>query len=431
MKILSFLLILTTLMFAQKPTFELIKKGDPASGHTLMVFGGIHGNEPGGYFAPAILAQYYTITKGALWVIPDINQKSITRFRRGIYGDMNRKFAHIKKSDPDYETVKAIEKLILDKNVDLILNLHDGHGFYRQQYKNGTFNPKAWGQSCVIDQICINDSNNSFGKLADVASKVSQTLNKGLIKKHHQFNVKNTHTKVKDKAMQLSLTYFAVTHNKPAFAIETSKNLDKVCEKTFYQLRAIEAFMNYMGIEYKRSFKLNQASIQKLVRNYGTVTINNNIKLNLSDIRPILRYIPLKKDHNIFKFSHPLADTIKRKTHYELYVGHIRVTSFFEQQFKMDDSLKEVRVVLDGIKTTTSLPGEIRVKNRFKILAPKAYRVNVIGYTNKKKKNENELTISKTEMVPRYAIDRKRRQYRVEIYKKERFCGMIVVHFGS
>ena len=431
MKFLSFLLTITTLLFAQKTSFELIKKGDPKSGHTLMVFGGIHGNEPGGYFAPAILAQYYTITKGALWVIPDLNQKSITRFRRGIHGDMNRKFAHIKKSDPDYETVKAIEKLILDKDVDLILNLHDGHGFYRQRYKNGTFNPKAWGQSCVIDQICINDSNNSFAKLADIAQSVSKTLNKGLIKKHHQFNVKNTHTKIKDKAMQLSLTYFAVTHNKPAFAIETSKNLDKVCEKTFYQLRAIEAFMDYMGIKYRRNFQLNQKAIQKLIKNYGTVTINDNITLDLTTIRPILRYIPLKKTHNVFKFSHPLADTIKRKTHYELYVGHIRVTSFFEQQFEMDNSLKKVRVVLDGKEREVALPSTVEVKEHFKILAPKAYRVNVIGYTNKKKKNENELTITKSEMVPRYAIDRKRRQYRVEIYKNERFCGMIVVQFGS
>lgn len=428
--ILTFIFI-TGILFAQKPIFHLFKKGDPKSGNTLMVFGGIHGNEPGGYFAPAILSQHYTITQGALWVIPDINQRSITRFRRGINGDMNRKFAHVKKSDPDYETVKAIESLILNKDIDLILNLHDGHGFYRKKYKDGVYNPDAWGQSCVIDQVCMEGINSSFAQLADVANNVSKKLNSGLIKAHHRFNVKNTHTKVKDKAMQLSLTYFAITHNKPAFAIETSKNLHTVYEKTFYQLRAIEAFMNYMGITFKRDFELNQLSIKKMVRAYGKVNINKNIEVNLTGIRPILRYVPLKSAHNIFKFSHPLADIIKRKGYYELYIGHIRVTSLFPQRFEMDNTLKKVHVVIDGKDQNVSLPGQIDVRERFEVLAPEAYRVNVIGYTNQKKKNENKLIISRTEMMPRYAIDRKRRQYRVEIYKKARFCGMIVVNFGS
>jgi hypothetical protein len=432
MKLLNFLLLLTLPSWSNvKTDFELTKLGDPKSGYTLMVFGGIHGNEPGGYFAPAILAQFYEITKGALWVIPDINQKSITRFRRGVNGDMNRKFATIKKSDPDYATVMALKKLINHKDVDLILNLHDGHGYYRVQYYNKHFNPKAWGQSCVIDQLCISDENATFGKLGDIAAKVSKKLNKGLLAKHHTFGVKNTKTKKQDKAMQLSLTYYAITHNKPAFAIETSKNMRKIADKVFYQLRAIEAFMSIMGIEFKRKFAFTKAGVEKVVKQYGTIHINDDIKFNLSNLKPILRYVPMKEHNNSFKLSHPLADIVRRKTHYEVFVGHLRVVSLFKQTFGADCSLKEIDVVLDGKLTQQKVASTIMVDNNFSISLPDDYRVNVIGYTNKKHKNEKGITIAYKDMVRRFAIDKDRRRFRVEIYRGKHFCGMLIVNFRS
>ena len=430
MKLLHILLFITLPLWSQKmPNFELTKLGDPKSGYTLMVFGGIHGNEPGGYFAPAILAQYYTITKGALWVIPDINQQSITKFRRGINGDMNRKFASLSKKDPDYPTVTALKKLINDKNVDLILNLHDGHGYYRQKYQNGTFNPRAWGQSCVIDQLCIRDTNATFGKLGDIANKVSKKLNKGLLAKHHTFGVKNTKTRKKDKAMQLSLTYYAVTQNKPAFAIETSKNMKKISDKVFYQLRAIEAFMSIMGIEFKRKFDFTKKGVKQLVKSYGKIQINNNISFDLSNLKPILRYIPIKENNNTFKLSHPLADIVKRKTHYEVFVGHLRVVSLFEQKFAMDCSLKNVKLLIDGETKSHNIASSFEVKKDFSVRLPKDYRVNVIGYTNKKHPNENGITIAYRDMVKRFAIDKSRRRFRVEIYHKHKFCGMLIVNF--
>ena len=58
--------------------------------------------------------------------------------QRGIYGDMNRKFSTISKDDKDLKNIEKIKSLILDKKVDLILNLHDGHGFYRNKYENDT-----------------------------------------------------------------------------------------------------------------------------------------------------------------------------------------------------------------------------------------------------------------------------------------------------
>ena len=74
----------------------------------------------------------------------------------------------------------------------------------------------------MIDQYDLKVEQ-AFGNLNDIAIAVKNSINKKLLKQHHSFNVKNTHTKHDDEAMQLSLTYFSVTNQKPAFAIETMK----------------------------------------------------------------------------------------------------------------------------------------------------------------------------------------------------------------
>jgi len=47
---------------------------------------------------------------------------------------MDRKFAFIKQQDKDFQIVHDIKQLILNKQVNLILNLHDGHRFYRIEF---------------------------------------------------------------------------------------------------------------------------------------------------------------------------------------------------------------------------------------------------------------------------------------------------------
>ena len=245
MKLLSILFLLFSSMHCYE-NFDLYKIKGAKQGSTLLIFAGVHGNEPGGYFAASILATHYTISEGTLWVVPNTNKESIIKDRRGIHGDLNRKFSTISDIDKDLTIVNEIKTLILDQQVDLILNLHDGHGYFREEYTNTIFNPGAWGQTCVIDQIKL-DQNSSYGDLECIAQKVSSKLNQHLLQDHHSFNVRNTKTKKNKNEMQHSLTYFAINHNKPAFAIETSKELKTTAQKVYYQLRAIEAFMQIMG----------------------------------------------------------------------------------------------------------------------------------------------------------------------------------------
>ncbi|MCT7562888.1 M99 family carboxypeptidase catalytic domain-containing protein [Aliarcobacter butzleri] len=428
--IVVFLLLVINLFAVTNRDFSIYKKESQTPSHTLLIIGGIHGDEPGAYFAPAFFEKYYKITKGSVWVIPNINGDSIIANQRGIYNDMNRKFSVIEKDDPDYFIIERVKKIILDKKVDLILNLHDGHGFYRETYENAIFNPKAWGQATIIDQDKINGLN-KFGDLDNIATQVKNNLNKDkLFQEFHSFGVKNTQTKFKDEQMQLSLTYFAVTNNKPAFAIETSKNITDLTEKVIYQLKSIEEFMKIMDIEFQRDFDINNyEEVKKRLFDFGEVKINENIAFDLSDSRKILRFVPLKKENNEFKFENSLGATKIVDNKYELYIGNINVTNLFPQIFDVKEYKDSIKIEVDGKVINTKLGEIIDVKNSFKIVKNDFFRVNVIGFSKTGVDSEDDILLKKSDMVDSFSIDTNNKQYRVEFYKDNNFYGMITINF--
>jgi len=423
---LLILLFLSTSLFSN---IQLIKKENSDSNTTLLVIGGIHGNEPGGYFAASILATHYNILSKNLWIIPNLNKESIIHNKRGIHGDMNRKFSTIKKGDKDKEIIDEIKQIILSPKVSLVLNLHDGHGFYRKKHQGSIFNPNAWGQTCVIDQ-CNLKTNQQFGSLNEIALEVKNNINKNLLQSHHSFDVKNTNTKYDDEAMQLSLTYFAVTNNKPAFAIETSKNLSTLSQKVFYQLLAIEEYMKIMGIEFQKDFQLTEKSISNLLKDYGTLSINDNILLNLSNIKKSLSYFPIKWKNNSFVFSNPLGNIIKTDNQYRVYIGNKRVVSLKPQYFKLSKSCHETfKFIIDGKEISLPKSSDFYVNADFKVIKNENQRVNVIGYQGKKGMDESEITISLKNLNRNYSVDRDNKTYRIEFYNKDEFCSMLMAHF--
>ncbi|MCG3695638.1 M99 family carboxypeptidase catalytic domain-containing protein [Aliarcobacter butzleri] len=428
--IFVFLLLVINLFAVTNRDFSIYKKESQTPSHTLLIIGGIHGDEPGAYFAPAFFEKYYKITKGSVWVIPNINGDSIIANQRGIYNDMNRKFSVIEKDDPDYFIIERVKKIILDKKVDLILNLHDGHGFYRETHENAIFNPKAWGQATIIDQDKINGLD-KFGDLDNIATKVKNNLNKDkLFQEYHSFGVKNTQTKFKDEQMQLSLTYFAITNNKPAFAIETSKNITDLTEKVIYQLKSIEEFMKIMDIEFQRDFDINNyEEVKKRLFDFGEVKINENIAFDLNDSRKILRFVPLKKENNEFKFENALGATKIVDNKYEVYIGNINVTNLFPQIFDVKEYKDSIKIEVDGKVINTKLGEVIDVKNSFKIVKNDFFRVNVIGFSKSGVDSEDDILLKKSDMVDSFSIDTNNKQYRVEFYKDNNFYGMITINF--
>lgn len=428
--IVVFLLLVINLFAVTNRDFSIYKKEAQTPSHTLLIIGGIHGDEPGAYFAPAFFEKYYKITKGSVWVIPNINGDSIIANQRGIYNDMNRKFSVIEKDDPDYFIIERVKKIILDKKVDLILNLHDGHGFYRETHENAIFNPKAWGQATIIDQDKINGLD-KFGDLDKIATQVKNNLNKDkLFQEYHSFGVKNTQTKFKDEQMQLSLTYFAITNNKPAFAIETSKNITDLTEKVIYQLKSMEEFMKIMDIEFQRDFDINNyEEVKKRLFDFGEVKINENIAFDLSDTRKILRFVPLKKENNEFKFENSLGATKLVDNKYEVYIGNINVTNLFPQVFDIKEYKDSIKIEVDGKVINTKLGEVIDVKNSFKIVKNDFFRVNVIGFSKTGVDSEDDILLKKSDMVDSFSIDTNNKQYRVEFYKDNNFYGMITINF--
>ena len=414
-------------LFASNSDFSLYKKETNPTQHTLLIIGGIHGDEPGGYFAPAFLEKYYKIKSGNLWIIPNLNVDSIMANNRGLYGDMYRKFRVIDKNDEDLPTINKIKKLILEKNVHLILNLHDGYGFYRNKYENAIFNPNSWGQATIIDQEKIDDK---FGNLDEIANKVNSSLNnEGLFKDFHSFGVKNTQTKFKDEQMQLSLTYFAVTNNKPAFAIETSKNITDLTYKVIYQLKSIEEFMKIMDIEFEREVDINNyEEVKKRIFDFGKITINENISFDLNDIKSSMKFVPMKKSDNKIEFNHSLARSKFDNNKYEIYVGNIKVLDLYPQIFDIENTDKKIKIFVDGKEIETSLGSQIDIKNDFKIVKSD-FRANIIGFSKDGIESEDEILLKKNDIQDNYSIDNNKSKYRAEFYKDGKFCGMIILNF--
>lgn len=362
--------------------------------------------------------------------MPNLNPDSIMAFKRGIYKDMNRKFAHISPKDPDFDNVVRIKEIIKDPKVNFVVNLHDGHGFYREKWENSIFNPKAWGQTYVIDQKSLDDV--LFGDLDNITKQIEMKLNQSLHYDFHTFGVRNTQTRFNDEEQQNSLTFFAVTNLKPAIAIETSKNIKELALKTFYQLSSIEVLMDIMGIEYERGFEMNLEEVGKKIKEYGKLSINENITLELENIRNVINFMPLKKGENNFIFTHPLGKIYQSKQGYEAFVGHQKLTLLKPDYFAMECDIKDMNISLDKQALQAVKFGAIlEAKEQFLVEGREGIRVNVIGYAKKGVVSEDNMEIKLDWIDGNYSLDKDKKIFRIEVYKGSNFCGMINIKKGN
>ncbi|WP_373004747.1 M99 family carboxypeptidase catalytic domain-containing protein [Sulfurimonas sp.] len=426
---LILLLVLPLVLSAQNGfKFDLIQKGK-LDKNTLLVVGGIQGDEPGGFISASILATHYEITKGSIWIVPNLNFYSIIKRSRGPYGDMNRKFAELSKKDPEYEAVTRIKNYIKDDNVKLVVNLHDGSGFYRPKYEDSMHSPNRWGQCSIVDQSHIDIP--KYGNLSEISVEVVKHVNENLIKSEDIYHVHNTKTKDGDKEMEKSLTYFAINQGKAAFGNEASKNLP-THKRVYYHLLALEKYMDIMGIEYKRKFTLDANGVYKAINDDIYISLyDEKIKLPLSEIRNMVKYFPIKKDGVVdFKASNPLLTIIKKDNTYVIQYGNRRLSRLKADYQDIDAEHKSVKLKVDGKLQDVKFGSLIDVKTSFLVEENSAYRVNVIGYTNKKKK-ETGIEIKNKEIPKHFSIDTKGTIFRVEYYTENKFAGMVLIKFRT
>jgi hypothetical protein len=430
-------IVLVHLLFLASPAFAsnhinftIHKLESNKPGNTLLVIGGIQGDEPGGFNAAALLATQYKIKKGSVWVVPNLNFISIIERSRGVFGDLNRKFAKIGKDDPEFDTISKVKRIILDEQVDLVLNLHDGSGFYRPTYVDSFHNPERWGQSIIIDQQEIEAV--KFGELDEIAKQVRAVVNRYLFRDEHAYHVKNTWTKLGDMEMAKTLTYYAVRNLKPAFGVEVSKNFP-THKRTYYHLKVLEAYMDLLGIEYERSFNLSADGVKgALYNNVKLAFYDNRIFLDVTNARARLGYIPLRKSAEIvYRSSNPLVALVESDEGFRVFHGNRRITRIYPEYLEYDLSTKGITIQIDGEQKKVAFGNMLGVRESFMIVPKEGYRVNVIGYQKSGISDESGVMIGQEDIMKRFSVDKSGNIFRVEVYKDDKFSGMVLVNFSG
>jgi hypothetical protein len=247
-------------------------------GKTLMLIGGIQGNEPGGFLSADLYADM-SLQKGNLIVVPRANFYSIILNQRGPNGDMNRRFrTEDTSASTEDKIVTKLKELISES--DYLLNLHDGSGYYYPEYIDKWRNPTRFGQSIIADcrEYRIPGTDKII-KLEETAQKVISQVNPHIQNDLYKFHFMNTRTEDEDsphREQRNSATYYALTtHHIPAFGIETSKFLPSIDLKVRYHNLIINAFKEIFGIIPESP----GLELDPPVLNYLVVSLNGQIPI--------------------------------------------------------------------------------------------------------------------------------------------------------
>ena len=243
-------------------------------GKTILLIGGIQGDEPGGFLSADLYADM-ALSKGNLIVVPRANFHSILLNQRQVNEDMNRKFAEDSKLNYEARVVGILKSLIAES--DCLLNLHDGSGFYSDTWISDDRNPKRYGQSIIAD--CENyekQDKTSVIKLGEIGREVTKEINKKINKKDYYFHFNNHNTaseKSIHKVQRKSATYYALTKcGIPAFGVETSKSLPLEL-KIRHHVLAINAFMERYEIIPEHPY----VNLEKPTLQYLVVSVNGSL----------------------------------------------------------------------------------------------------------------------------------------------------------
>lgn len=219
-------------------------------GKTMMIIGGIQGDEPGGYLAADSYVDI-SLEKGNFIIVPRANLLSIIKNKRIIFKDMNRRFNVNEEAIYEDKVVAVLKKLISES--DVLLNLHDGGGFYREVYIDETHNPMKYGQCIIadIDTFYDEDSGITY-QLGEIAREVCKKVNLMIKEEEYHFHFNNHNTSSAEsmhKEQRYSATYYALTVEKiPAYGVESSKSLPSNELKVYHHNLVINEMMKKFGL---------------------------------------------------------------------------------------------------------------------------------------------------------------------------------------
>ncbi|MBW1912280.1 MAG: hypothetical protein JRI43_03735 [Deltaproteobacteria bacterium] len=433
-------------------------------GKTLMLIGGIQGNEPGGFLSADLYADM-SLDKGNLIVVPRANFYSIILNHRGPHGDMNRKFTHEEKILSMEDKIVSILKKLISES-DYLLNLHDGAGYYYPKYIDKWRNPRRFGQSIIADcsEYRVPGTDRVI-RLGEMVQKIVDKVNARIKFDLYKFHFMNTRTDAKNSShaeQRKSATYYALTnHHIPAFGVETSKFLPSVDLKVRYHNLVINEFMDLFGIiPQSPGLALHPPAMKYIV-----VSINGNApivvkerqmlrllkgdSINVSHIEAnyerglsldILGYGELndfRKDFAIFrdtsiivrrdnqKFGEIPIKVSKKRVGEQRVTGGIEKIGYFAietkgNRFLLSDGETLELVKGDRMKIVDVFPSELS-----------GIKVNFKGFVGNKKNNTGEdrgyEIDTAIDLMKRYSLNKKGESYPIIVTRGEDTIGRLTV----
>jgi hypothetical protein len=152
-----------------------------------MILGGVHGNEPGGYFAADDIATWEPAV-GVLAVLPRANQLAVNQFLRLIdgEGDLNRMYP----GDPGSETPMSrlaaeITALAAELEADVLLDLHESWSFYVDREAAGFVNRQVNGTAFLGQTIT-----GGVGPMHAIATQLGDAVNPLLATEREHFIIR-------------------------------------------------------------------------------------------------------------------------------------------------------------------------------------------------------------------------------------------------
>jgi putative intracellular protease/amidase len=150
-------------------------------GPTVLIVGGIHGNEPAGAHAVDVV-RYWPITRGCVISVPQANMTALTANKRRIpdaaqeHSDLNRDFpkpdAELPRA-PEHPLARALWELLKWRKPDWVFDCHEGINFH-------DLDAKSVGNSVIADKQAETQA---------VAQAMLETVNAGIEKVDQKFTL--------------------------------------------------------------------------------------------------------------------------------------------------------------------------------------------------------------------------------------------------
>ena len=439
-------------------------------GKTLLIIGGIQGDEPGGFLAADFYADFM-LEKGNLIVVPRANFPSILKMERKINQDMNRKFSDDKIFNYETRVVNVLKKLICES--DCFLNLHEGSGIYSDTWESKDRNPKKFGQSIITDNKILQKAEPKKSiDLEQMAREVIKKINVHIKKKEYLFHFNNhmtNHPESIHKEQLSSATYYAYHVCKiPAFGIESAKLLP-LEQKVRQHIYAINGFMEVLdirpqtpGIDLKKPqmqymiISVNDA-IPVVVGKMQHLKINKGDMIQVHDI--VANYerglsvdvIGLGNQFNDMKNKLIINESTRIVAKKDFYkCGSV----FLDVDLKDSKDVKQLTVreskQVPIIKYKLKINGKLKIVENYEhvmlfqgdkliiedILTgdidPSQYIVNFKGFVGNNNHNSGEdrgflIDTSKGVLMKRYSMDKKGKHYYVLTSLNKKEVGKIFI----